>query len=137
MQLDERIEEASKHVMNLELCELRLQNEDRFPWVILVPNRDNVSELIDLNEAEQTLLMQEISKVSKAMQIIFSPDKLNVATLGNIVKQLHIHIIARYENDAAWPNPVWGHFDDRAHYAYDPLRRRIKQLREALGCSDI
>ena len=137
MQLDERLEEASKHIMNLKFCELRLQNEDRFPWVILIPTKENVVELIDLSDDEQILLMQEISIVSRAMQEIFSPDKLNIAALGNIVKQLHIHIIARYENDAAWPNPVWGHFNDHAHYTYDTLRRRIKQLRAALGCSDI
>lgn len=83
-------------------------NDQRFPWLILVPQQPNLIEIIDLDEASQLQLMEEISLISREMKQIFSPDKLNIAALGNMVSQLHIHIIARYKNDEAWPNPIWG-----------------------------
>lgn len=93
----------------LSLCYLGLMNNQYFPWLILVPQQENLKEIIDLSSTNQHQLMDEISLVSKHMQAIFSPEKLNIAALGNMVSQLHIHVIARNKNDKAWPNPVWGH----------------------------
>jgi diadenosine tetraphosphate (Ap4A) HIT family hydrolase len=106
--LDSKLENDTYAIGTLGLCELRLMDDARFPWLILVPARANMSEIIDLSEAEQVTLMREISCVSAALKTLFSPDKLNIAALGNQVKQLHIHVIARFISDEAWPNPVWG-----------------------------
>jgi diadenosine tetraphosphate (Ap4A) HIT family hydrolase len=106
--LDSKLENDTYAIGTLSLCELRLMDDARFPWLILVPARVNMSEIIDLPEAEQTLLMREISCASTALKTLFAPDKLNIAALGNQVKQLHIHVIARFISDEAWPNPVWG-----------------------------
>lgn len=92
----------------LSLCYLGLMNDQRFPWLIIVPQQPNLIEIIDLDEENRLKLMEEISLISREMKHILSPDKLNIAALGNMVSQLHIHIIARYKNDEAWPNPIWG-----------------------------
>lgn len=133
MKLDDNIAMNTRFVANLELCELRIQDEARFPWVMLIPRLKNVYEIIDLNEDEQQQLMREINLVSHAMKQTFDPDKLNVGALGNITRQLHIHIIARYEADLAWPNPVWGYFEQSTRYAEDALERRIVQLRSIVA----
>ncbi|GBU09598.1 histidine triad domain protein [Gammaproteobacteria bacterium] len=131
-QLDPILAANTRHVTSLTLCEVRIQNEARFPWVILIPKMDNIIEIIDLSDENQLQLMREIAQVSKAMNIVFDSDKLNIATLGNIVKQLHFHVIARYEADLAWPNPVWGFFEQTASYGADALSRRILTLKTHL-----
>jgi diadenosine tetraphosphate (Ap4A) HIT family hydrolase len=83
-------------------------NDATYPWLLLIPKRNNMAEIIDLPPEEQMLLMQEIASISTLWQTMHTPEKLNVAALGNMVKQLHVHIIARFTTDAAWPNPVWG-----------------------------
>nr|WP_193988383.1 HIT domain-containing protein [Lelliottia steviae] len=90
------------------LCKVLLMNDSQYPWFILVPREAGVKEIIDLSEQQQIMLLQESAKLSKLLQQVFSPDKLNVAALGNMVSQLHIHHIARFKSDAAWPAPVWG-----------------------------
>jgi diadenosine tetraphosphate (Ap4A) HIT family hydrolase len=94
-------------VCDLPLSRLLAMNDANFPWLILVPRRVGVSEMIDLG-AEQALLMDEIALVSRALKDETRCDKLNVAAIGNMVSQLHIHVVARREDDAAWPKPVWG-----------------------------
>jgi diadenosine tetraphosphate (Ap4A) HIT family hydrolase len=89
------------------LCRLLLMNDARFPWVILVPARADLREIHDLTSPERATLIEEIARVSALMQQVFKADKMNVAALGNQVPQLHIHIIARFAADPAWPNPVW------------------------------
>jgi diadenosine tetraphosphate (Ap4A) HIT family hydrolase len=89
------------------LCRLLLMNDARFPWVILVPARPDLREIHDLPPAERATLIEEIARASALMQQAFKADKMNVAALGNQVPQLHIHIIARFAADPAWPNPVW------------------------------
>ncbi len=106
--LDPKLANDSFVIKDLNLSSLLLMNNSLFPWVILVPKKNNLREIIDLSKDEQIILMEEIDSVSKAMIQIFSPDKLNIAALGNIVEQLHIHIIARYKHDIAWPQPVFG-----------------------------
>jgi ribonuclease HI len=107
--LDERLAVDTVEITALKLCSIRLMNDHRYPWLILVPMCQNMSEIADLSEADSLVLMREIRLVSQAMEELFRPRKLNIGALGNIVKQLHIHIIARHNDDPAWPGPVWGH----------------------------
>jgi diadenosine tetraphosphate (Ap4A) HIT family hydrolase len=95
-------------VADWPLCKVLLMNDSQYPWFILVPRKAGLKESIDLTESEQVLLMQESAKLSHLLREVFSPDKLNVAALGNMVPQLHIHHIVRYTHDKAWPAPVWG-----------------------------
>jgi diadenosine tetraphosphate (Ap4A) HIT family hydrolase len=105
--LDPRLETSSSFVCDLDLCQIRLSHNAAFPWILLIPRRENLFELTDLSDNEQHSLMQEIILASQVMRDCFQPDKLNIATLGNVVPQMHIHVIARYKKDPAWPNPVW------------------------------
>jgi diadenosine tetraphosphate (Ap4A) HIT family hydrolase len=114
------------------LCELRLMDDANHPWLILVPRVENAIELIDLDAAQQTQLMQEIDRASRALQAAVKPHKLNVAALGNMVPQLHVHVIARFEDDIAWPRPVWGTASAQS-YSPELLIARIEVLRAALG----
>lgn len=106
--LDSQLAADTLPLTDLELCTVRLMNNATLPWVILVPRQPGLRDIIDLHEADQLQLMREISQVSQALKRAFKPDKLNVAALGNMVPQLHMHIIARFTHDAAWPKPVWG-----------------------------
>lgn len=90
------------------LCQLLLLNDARFPWYVLVPERENVTEIYMLSESERSQLWRESNQLSECIVQLFRPDKLNIAALGNVVPQLHVHHIARYTRDAAWPKPVWG-----------------------------
>lgn len=90
------------------LCHLLLARDANYPWCILVPDREGVSEIHQLNDADQQQLIRESSQLARVLEKALSPDKLNIAALGNIVPQLHLHHIARYRNDPAWPAPVWG-----------------------------
>jgi len=106
--LHPQLERDSFFVASLELSQLLLINNALFPWLVLVPRAPEARELIDLQDGARHQLMDEISLVSRCMQSLFAPDKLNIAALGNQVPQLHIHVIARFAKDAAWPHPVWG-----------------------------
>lgn len=119
--LDPRLSFASSIICELGLSRLMLSGNALFPWLILVPRKNNLREIIDLSEEDRAVLMCEISLVSRVMQDIFKPDKLNVATLGNIVPQLHVHVIARYEEDSAWPDAVFG----KGSVEYDEERRAV------------
>lgn len=90
------------------LCRLLLLKDANYPWFILVPDREGISEIHQLSEADQQQLMRESSYLSKLLADLFKADKMNIAALGNMVPQLHIHHIVRYRNDLAWPKPVWG-----------------------------
>ncbi|WP_166420487.1 HIT domain-containing protein [Pseudoalteromonas sp. Z1A8] len=92
------------------LCKVLLLNDSQYPWFVLVPRQANLREIIDLSEDDQVVYLKESAKLSKLLMDVFSPDKLNVAALGNMVPQLHIHHIARFTSDAAWPAPIWGKF---------------------------
>src|SRR5215210_4239527 len=95
-------------VTRLPLCRVLLMNDSRFPWLILVPERDSVREIHELPPADRATLIEEITQASEVLSRLFRPEKLNVGALGNIVPQLHIHIVARTAADPAWPGPVWG-----------------------------
>ncbi|AIL65629.1 HIT domain protein [Rickettsiales bacterium Ac37b] len=110
--IDQQLAKDTFYITELELSIILLMNNALFPWIILIPKRNYVTELIDLSTTDQQLLMHEIIYTSKLLKHFFSPDKINVATLGNVVAQLHIHIIARFKNDAAWPKPVWNTYNE-------------------------
>ncbi|MBP5857192.1 HIT domain-containing protein [Marivibrio halodurans] len=106
--LHPRLAEDTAMVKDLTLCRLLLMRDARFPWMILVPRRADIREIHDLTQADQRQLLAEVTTLSKAMEREWHADKMNVAALGNMVPQLHIHVIARFDGDAAWPGPVWG-----------------------------
>ena len=106
--LHPQLDKDTAAVGDLPLCRLLLIRDANYPWLVLVPRRADVTEIIDLDEGAQAQLMTEITRVSHALREITRCDKLNVAALGNAVPQLHVHIIARRRTDAAWPRPVWG-----------------------------
>ncbi|UTW55560.1 HIT domain-containing protein [Kordiimonas sp. SCSIO 12610] len=120
-------------VGELPLSLVLLMNDANYPWVILVPKRHNIREMYQLSEGDRAQLMKEISTASEVIQKLFKADKMNVGALGNMVPQLHVHIIARHENDAAWPNPVWGAVP-RIEYVDEERLDLIGKIKEALAC---
>ena len=105
--VNKRFLKDSHPITDLKLCSVRLIDNSKFPWIILIPNRKNIKDITELKSKDQILLMQEIVHCSKLMKKIFKTKKLNIEKIGNIVPQLHIHIIARYTKDSAWPLSVW------------------------------
>ena len=105
--LDRKFLKSSHHIMDLKLCTIRLNDNSKFPWLILIPKRNKITDMSDLKSKDQILLMKEIVYVSKIMKKLFKTSKLNVEKIGNIVPQLHIHVIARYKKDTSWPFSVW------------------------------
>jgi diadenosine tetraphosphate (Ap4A) HIT family hydrolase len=106
--LHSQLEKDTINVGDLPLCRVVVIKDANYPWLLLVPRRPDVVEIIDLDEVEQAQLMTEITRVARALKEITKCDKLNIAALGNVVPQLHVHVIARRSSDAAWPRPVWG-----------------------------
>jgi len=124
---------ADSHpVAKLALCELRLMDDANYPWLVLVPRLPDARELIDLGEVPRRQLMEEIDEAGRVLRSLFRPHKLNVAALGNLVPQLHVHVIARFQEDPAWPAPVWGRVAARPYEA-EALAERVSLLREALN----
>ena len=105
--IDKKFLKSSHHVTELKLCSIRLHDNSKFPWIILIPKRNKITDMSDLNSKDQILLMKEIVHVSKIMKKLFKTSKLNIEKIGNIVPQLHIHIIARTKKDSSWPLSVW------------------------------
>ena len=105
--IDKKFLKSSHHIIELKLCSIRLNDNTKFPWVILIPKRNKITDMTDLNSKDQILLMKEIVYVSKIMKKLFKTTNLNVEKIGNIVPQLHIHIIARSKKDSSWPLSVW------------------------------
>ena len=119
-------------VATLGLCDLRLMDDSNYPWLVLVPRLPEARELLDLDQAQRHVLTDEIDRATRALRDAFQPYKLNVAALGNLVPQLHVHVIARFENDPAWPSPVWGRVAARP-YTPEALVERIALLQETLA----
>jgi len=114
-----------------ELSEVRLMNDTRYPWVILVPKRLNVDEIYQLDEQEQQRLIYESSFTAQQMMQLFSAEKMNVAAIGNVVEQLHLHHVARFTTDVTWPLPVWG-IGEALAYSDVAAKAMLSQLRRAL-----
>lgn len=125
--LHPRLAEECFVVGRFELCALLLMNDARYPWFILVPQRTDISEIHQLSGAQRQQLISESAMLSQALADSFAADKINIAALGNLVPQLHVHHIARYKTDAAWPAPVWGRFP-AIHYAEGEEQNVIGRL---------
>ena len=129
--LHPQLERDTANIGDLPLSRVLVINDANYPWVLLVPRRADTVEIVDLDEVAQAQLMTEITRVSRAMREVTNCDKLNVAALGNMVPQLHVHIIARFRGDPAWPKPVWGAVPPRDYNREDlhgfvtPLRKKI------------
>ena len=129
--LDPKLEADTLEIAALPLCFARLMNDRRFPWVILVPARPAASEIIDLDAVDRARLIEEVALVSTVMRELFRPTKLNVGALGNVVAQLHVHVIARFASDGAWPGPAWG--TTAEPYRHDEIDRTLAPLRYRLA----
>ncbi|MCJ2018458.1 HIT domain-containing protein [Methylobacterium sp. E-065] len=125
--LDPRLAADTVEVGDLALCRVLLMDDARFPWLILVPRRADLTEITDLPEPDAATLWQEIRIATGVMQALAKPDKVNVAALGNVVAQLHVHVVGRFRSDPAWPGPVWG-FGTRTPY---PLHARAQLIERA------
>lgn len=119
---------ADSHPLaSLALCDLQLMDDSNYPWLVLVPRVAGARELVDLDAAQRAVLVEEIARCERLLLDAFKPDKLNVAALGNLVPQLHVHVIARFEGDPAWPAPVWGRVAAR-QYSPERLVERVNLL---------
>lgn len=133
--LDPRLQQDTLHVGDFPLCRLLLMNDANYPWFILVPRREEVSELFQLDEADQRSLWHETNLLAEVVKDTFKADKMNVASLGNMVSQLHMHVIARRRGDAAWPAPVWGH-QPAQPYSEDEVKEVRDRLKLVLSSAD-
>lgn len=116
---------------HLDLCQVLLSKDNQYPWCILVPEREGVEEIHHLNDDDRQQLMVESCLLSEVMVNLFAPQKMNVAALGNVVPQLHVHHVARFESDAAWPAPIWGKVECKP-YEEGALASRVDVLRSTL-----
>jgi diadenosine tetraphosphate (Ap4A) HIT family hydrolase len=129
--LDPRLQADTQPIGDLPFASVLLMNDARFPWLVLVPRVAGLRELIELSKDDQQRLLDDINRAAHVLHAIEKPDKLNIAMLGNVVPQLHVHVIARFVRDAAWPKPVWG-VGDCIPYAAQELRRYADELGVAL-----
>lgn len=129
--LDEQLAHDSHPIVELGLSSLRLMDDCNYPWLILVPRVADVRELIELTASQQAQLLDEVNQVSRTLKQLFRPHKLNIAALGNLVSQFHVHLIGRYRDDPAWPAPVWGRIHARP-YEPEALVQRVRELRAAM-----
>ena len=106
--LHQRLQEDTIEIIRLKLSRVLLMNDSSFPWLVLVPERQGVQEVYELSIEDRSVLIEEIAAASEIIQQLYSPDKINIGALGNLVPQLHIHVIGRFRTDRAWPGPVWG-----------------------------
>ena len=130
--LDEKLADDSVFVVDWPLSQLRLINDSRFPWLVLVPRVSNIEEIFQLSDEDQQQLLQESSQLATVLSASFRADKLNVAALGNVVRQLHVHHIVRYVDDCCYPSPVWG-IGEAVPYQELELRQRLDELRTTLS----
>lgn len=130
--LHERLAADTVPVSDLILSRVLLMNDARFPWLILVPQRADASELFELSESDRAELMRELARCSETLKTLTGAAKINVGALGNLVPQLHIHVVARNPGDAAWPGPVWG-FGKTEAYAPGARDALLAKIRAALN----
>ncbi len=133
-QLHPRLEADSRLVSEEGICQLRLINDSRFPWLILVPQIPDVKEMYQIPLAQRQQIHSLTDRIAEQMASTFDADKMNVAAIGNVVPQLHIHVIARRTGDAAWPAPVWG-FGEAIPYSSETSEGVITKLRQMLAAN--
>ena len=122
---------SSYHIIDLKLCTVRLNDNSKFPWIILIPKRKNINDISELKFKDQLLLMKEIVYSNKVLKKLFRASNLNVEKIGNLVAQLHIHIIARYKNDSSWPLSVW--VVKSKPYSKKSLKEVVNKIRTAFN----
>jgi len=115
--LDPRLDADGLFVTDLPLCHVRLARDARWPWLVAVPRRAGAEEIVDLSPADRAVLVEELAQLSDALRSVAGADKLNVAALGNVVRQLHVHVVARRTGDDGWPGPIWGRPEPQGHAA--------------------
>jgi diadenosine tetraphosphate (Ap4A) HIT family hydrolase len=130
-EIDPRLAADSVSVGRLGLCELRLMDDRRWPWVILVPQRAGIVEFHELTPLDQTMLTFEMALVAKALKAATGATKINIGALGNIVPMFHLHVVCRRDGDPNWPHPVWGH-GSREAYAPADAQRLAEEIRRAV-----
>ena len=130
--LDERLAACSHEVARWGLSAVRLMDDVTYPWLILIPLREGLCDFHDLSPLDMPAMTDEIVRASRALQAVYKPDKINVAALGNLVPQLHVHVIARRRDDPAWPQPVWNHGPPRP-YEPEQLQACFAALRSAFS----
>jgi len=131
-QLHPRLQADCIPVGRFELCQLLLMNDSQYPWFILVPQVDGLRELYELSKAQQQVFMEESSYLAEQLAVLYQADKMNIAAIGNLVPQLHIHHIVRYQIDKAWPAPIWGKFA-AIPYGDAEIAGQLAQVRNALA----
>jgi diadenosine tetraphosphate (Ap4A) HIT family hydrolase len=131
-QLHSRLQQDCVVLGRFELCQLLMMNDSQYPWFILVPQKAGITELYQLAQSERQLLIEESSYLSENLAVLFQADKMNVAAIGNLVPQLHIHHVVRYQTDKAWPAPVWGKFN-AIPYTEQQIIETISLVKERLG----
>ena len=129
--LDSRLKNDTINIGKLQLSQTLLMNDSRYPWIILVPELDNVYEWTDLSKEQQITLHDESLLVQKVLKDLYDGQSLNIGKLGNIVSQFHLHHIVRFENDPAWPGPVWGH-TSAVNYSPQELESRISEIKQVI-----
>lgn len=129
-QLHEQLRRDTLPICRMKLCLVQLMNDSQYPWLVLVPAAENLTEICDLSEKQRKLLINEIAQAERVLKHIFEPHKLNAAALGNMVPQLHVHVIARFKEDPAWPGPIWGKAEPKPYDAGE-LRGIITKLQNA------
>jgi diadenosine tetraphosphate (Ap4A) HIT family hydrolase len=130
-QLHPRLQQDCFSVGQFTLSRILMMNDNQYPWFILVPQRKGIKEIYELSQSDRQLLMDESCLLAKTMVELYRPDKLNIAAIGNLVPQLHVHHVARYQTDIAWPGPIWGKFPVST-YAGQTADQQIARLRERL-----
>ncbi|MGZ8160578.1 MAG: HIT domain-containing protein [Methylobacter sp.] len=131
-QLHPRLEQDCIAVGRFRLCRLLMMNDSQYPWFILVPERADVREIYQLGKTERELLTEESSYLAENLAALYKADKMNIAAIGNMVPQLHIHHIVRYQTDKAWPAPVWGRFD-AVPYTEQQIADNVARIKDQLG----
>jgi len=131
-EIDSQLKQTSYPLLSLSVCDLRLVDDQRWPWVLIIPRVAHAVELIDLTPDLRSEVWLEIDHVARVMRDQFSPHTLNIAALGNQVRQLHIHCIARFPDDDAWPNPVWG-VGESVPYDSEALNTRLNSMKDAFA----
>lgn len=131
-ELHERLIADTVPVLDWPLCRVLLLNDATYPWLVLVPRRKGVTEIHELDQSDRALLVEEMAEASRRLQNMTRALKMNVAALGNVVPQLHVHVIARFAEDAAWPRPVWGAVP-ASPYGEAELARMLAEMKDALS----
>ncbi len=132
--LDHRLDSSSHFLEDWPLCRVSLKSDRTWPWLYLVPRRDGIREIYQLDVADQLQLVREMAMAAEALNTLYKPDKINTAALGNMVPQLHVHVFARYTTDPAWPRPVWAIQADEIPYTDEDKKSEIQKLK---GCFDV